>query len=52
MPQGTFHLASWCGIDVAVKKLGEGVIVDEDKVKVCELQMIFTIDLFFKFYGL
>ena len=30
--QGTFHLASWRGIGVAVKKLGEGVIVDEDKV--------------------
>ncbi|KAL5577063.1 hypothetical protein UlMin_018762 [Ulmus minor] len=31
--KGTFHLASWRGIDVAVKKLGEGVIVDEDKVR-------------------
>ncbi|GMN43442.1 hypothetical protein TIFTF001_012643 [Ficus carica] len=31
--KGTFHIASWRGIEVAVKKLGEGVIIDEDKVR-------------------
>ncbi|EEF40144.1 integrin-linked protein kinase 1 [Ricinus communis] len=31
--KGTFHLASWRGIQVAVKKLGEDVISDEDKVR-------------------
>ncbi|XP_055825675.1 integrin-linked protein kinase 1-like isoform X2 [Solanum dulcamara] len=28
---GTFHIASWRGIQVAVKKFGEDVIADEDK---------------------
>lgn len=32
MAQGTFRMASWRGIQVAVKKLGEEVLVDEDKV--------------------
>uniref|UniRef100_A0A2N9FZA6 Protein kinase domain-containing protein n=1 Tax=Fagus sylvatica TaxID=28930 RepID=A0A2N9FZA6_FAGSY len=31
--KGTFHLASWRGIQVAVKKLEEELIPDEDKVK-------------------
>ncbi|XP_041025814.1 integrin-linked protein kinase 1 isoform X1 [Juglans microcarpa x Juglans regia] len=31
--KGTFHIASWRGIQVAVKKLGEEVITDEDKVR-------------------
>ncbi|KAM5587839.1 hypothetical protein ABKV19_006334 [Rosa sericea] len=31
--KGTFHLASWRGIQVAVKRLAEELIVDEDKVK-------------------
>lgn len=40
MLQGTFHIASWRGIEVAVKKLGEGVIIDEDKVwVVCKLYL-------------
>lgn len=30
--QGTFHLASWRGIQVAVKRLEEELIPDEDKV--------------------
>ncbi|GMY37722.1 integrin-linked protein kinase 1 [Fagus crenata] len=31
--KGTFHLASWRGIQVAVKRLEEELIPDEDKVK-------------------
>ncbi|KAL7187326.1 hypothetical protein ACSBR1_037401 [Camellia fascicularis] len=31
--QGTFCVASWQGIEVAVKKLGEEVTADEDKMK-------------------
>ncbi|KDP21162.1 hypothetical protein JCGZ_21633 [Jatropha curcas] len=31
--KGTFRIASWRGIQVAVKKLGEDVISDEDKVR-------------------
>ncbi|XP_050233946.1 integrin-linked protein kinase 1 isoform X2 [Mercurialis annua] len=31
--KGTFQLASWRGIKVAVKKLGEEVISDDDKVR-------------------
>ncbi|PRQ29299.1 putative protein kinase TKL-Pl-5 family [Rosa chinensis] len=31
--KGTFHLASWRGIQVAVKRLAEELIVDEAKVK-------------------
>ncbi|XP_044503037.1 integrin-linked protein kinase 1 isoform X2 [Mangifera indica] len=31
--KGTFRMASWRGIQVAVKTLGEGVLTDEDKVK-------------------
>ncbi|KAF3451361.1 hypothetical protein FNV43_RR07456 [Rhamnella rubrinervis] len=31
--KGTFRMASWRGIQVAVKKLGEEVLVDEDKVR-------------------
>ncbi|GMH05192.1 hypothetical protein Nepgr_007032 [Nepenthes gracilis] len=30
--KGTFHRASWRGIEVAVKKLGEDVFTNEDKV--------------------
>lgn len=30
--QGTFRIASWRGTQVAVKRLGEEVITDEDKV--------------------
>ena len=30
--QGTFQKALWSGTEVAVKKLNEGVLVDEDKV--------------------
>lgn len=30
--QGTFRIATWRGIQVAVKKLGEDLITDEDKV--------------------
>ncbi|XP_057949728.1 integrin-linked protein kinase 1 isoform X3 [Malania oleifera] len=30
---GTFRMASWRGIQIAVKKLGEEVITDDDKVK-------------------
>ncbi|KAJ8549053.1 hypothetical protein K7X08_032760 [Anisodus acutangulus] len=32
LSKGTFHIASWRGIQVAVKKFGEDVIADEDKV--------------------
>lgn len=31
--KGTFHMATWRGVHVAVKRLGEDVITDEDKVK-------------------
>ncbi|XP_055825676.1 integrin-linked protein kinase 1-like isoform X3 [Solanum dulcamara] len=31
LSKGTFHIASWRGIQVAVKKFGEDVIADEDK---------------------
>ncbi|KAK1286353.1 Serine/threonine-protein kinase CTR1 [Acorus calamus] len=31
--KGTFRIALWRGIQVAVKKFGEGVITDEDKVR-------------------
>ncbi|XP_059438136.1 integrin-linked protein kinase 1 isoform X1 [Corylus avellana] len=31
--KGTFHRASWRGIEVAVKRLGDEVISDEDKVR-------------------
>ncbi|XP_024028553.1 integrin-linked protein kinase 1 isoform X2 [Morus notabilis] len=31
--KGTFRIASWRGIEVAVKKLGDGLICDEDKVR-------------------
>ncbi|XP_062160700.1 integrin-linked protein kinase 1 isoform X2 [Alnus glutinosa] len=31
--KGTFHRASWRGIQVAVKRLGDEVISDEDKVR-------------------
>ncbi|XP_062096582.1 integrin-linked protein kinase 1 [Humulus lupulus] len=31
--KGTFRMASWRGIEVAVKKLEEGVITDDDKVR-------------------
>ncbi|XP_015876539.3 integrin-linked protein kinase 1 [Ziziphus jujuba] len=31
--KGTFRIASWRGTEVAVKKLGDEVLVDEDKVK-------------------
>ncbi|KAM7500597.1 hypothetical protein LguiA_025011 [Lonicera macranthoides] len=31
--KGTFHIASWRGTEVAVKKLGKEVITDEDKVR-------------------
>jgi hypothetical protein len=41
MPQGTFCVALWRGIQVAVKKLGEEVLSDEDKVWV-----IYTLNLF------
>ncbi|KFK23640.1 hypothetical protein AALP_AAs73943U000100, partial [Arabis alpina] len=30
--KGTFHKASWRGIDVAVKTFGEEMFTDEDKV--------------------
>ncbi|RVW21331.1 Integrin-linked protein kinase 1 [Vitis vinifera] len=30
--QGTYRIASWRGIQVAVKRLGDEVIIDEDKV--------------------
>lgn len=30
--QGTFRMASWRGIDVAVKTLGDDVLLDEEKV--------------------
>ncbi|XP_009596121.1 serine/threonine-protein kinase 12-like [Nicotiana tomentosiformis] len=33
LSKGTFHIASWRGIQVAVKKFGENVIADEDKVR-------------------
>uniref|UniRef100_A0A3Q7FF71 Protein kinase domain-containing protein n=1 Tax=Solanum lycopersicum TaxID=4081 RepID=A0A3Q7FF71_SOLLC len=32
LSKGTFHIASWRGIQVAVKKFGEDVLADEDKV--------------------
>lgn len=32
MSQGTLRRASWRGIQVAVKRLGDEVIGDEDKV--------------------
>ncbi|KAF3638904.1 putative cyclic phosphodiesterase-like [Capsicum annuum] len=32
LSKGTFHIASWRGIQVAVKKFGEDVIADEEKV--------------------
>ncbi|KAL7187271.1 hypothetical protein ACSBR1_037353 [Camellia fascicularis] len=35
--QGTFCVASWQGIEVAVKKLGEEVTADEDKIDELEL---------------
>lgn len=51
--QGTFRIASWRGIQVAVKKLGEEVITDEDKVWVAlGFQKDFAINLFFYFDGL
>lgn len=31
--KGTYRIASWRGIQVAVKRLGDEVIIDEDKVK-------------------
>lgn len=31
--KGTFRIASWRGIQVAVKKLGDEVLIDEDKVR-------------------
>ncbi|XP_057526085.1 integrin-linked protein kinase 1-like isoform X2 [Amaranthus tricolor] len=31
--KGTFRMASWRGIDVAVKTLGDDVLLDEEKVK-------------------
>ncbi|XP_021800742.1 serine/threonine-protein kinase TNNI3K-like [Prunus avium] len=31
--KGTYRIASWRGIQVAVKRLGEEVLIDEDKVK-------------------
>ncbi|PKA65344.1 Serine/threonine-protein kinase HT1 [Apostasia shenzhenica] len=31
--KGTFRMATWRGIQVAVKRLGEDVLTDEDKVK-------------------
>ncbi|KAG0485783.1 hypothetical protein HPP92_009633 [Vanilla planifolia] len=31
--KGTFHMATWRGIQVAVKRFGEDVITDEDKLK-------------------
>ncbi|CAO2814311.1 unnamed protein product [Amaranthus hypochondriacus] len=31
--KGTFRMASWHGIDVAVKTLGDDVLLDEEKVK-------------------
>ncbi|KAG8501674.1 hypothetical protein CXB51_003837 [Gossypium anomalum] len=34
-PPGTFRVASWRGIKVAVKTLGEEVFTDEEKVWVC-----------------
>lgn len=40
MPQGTFRIASWRGIEVAVKKLGDGLICDEDKVLVFHKPLI------------
>nr|GMD87784.1 serine/threonine-protein kinase HT1-like [Ipomoea batatas] len=33
LSKGTFHIASWRGTQVAVKKFGEEVITDEEKVK-------------------
>ncbi|OIS98286.1 PREDICTED: serine/threonine-protein kinase HT1-like [Nicotiana attenuata] len=33
LSKGTFHIALWRGIQVAVKKFGEDVIADEDKVR-------------------
>ncbi|BBH01025.1 Integrin-linked protein kinase family [Prunus dulcis] len=33
LPTGTYRIASWRGIQVAVKRLGEEVLIDEDKVK-------------------
>lgn len=30
--QGTFRIALWRGIQVAIKKLGEEVVSDDDKV--------------------
>lgn len=32
LSKGTFHISSWRGIQVAVKKFGEDVVADEDKV--------------------
>lgn len=39
--QGTFRIASWRGTQVAVKRLGEEVITDEDKVWVAHGLEIF-----------
>lgn len=47
MAQGTFHIASWRGIQVAVKKLGEEVLVDEDKVCVVHN---YECSMFFPFF--
>ncbi|VFQ97079.1 unnamed protein product [Cuscuta campestris] len=33
LAKGTFHIASWRGTQVAVKKFGEEVIADEEKVR-------------------
>ncbi|KAL4204850.1 hypothetical protein AMTRI_Chr01g134220 [Amborella trichopoda] len=33
LTKGTFHIATWRGTKVAVKKLGEDVITDEEKVR-------------------
>jgi len=53
MSQGTFHRASWRGIQVAVKRLGDEVISDEDKVWVAfRLRKAFAVHSFPSFNGL
>jgi hypothetical protein len=39
--QGTYQNATWRGIPVAVKKLDDDLIMDEDKVWVGSIELLF-----------
>lgn len=47
--QGTFRIAWWRGTEVAVKKLGDEVVVHEDKVWVVH-ELIMLAVIFFLYY--